>query len=784
MKNKRINESNLQNQVWLHFYTQLEKIGKIDSQKTENDRIHEYLIGASKTGGKGLGRPEHIITIHKYLNLVLITELKGDVSLHEGNENDENKIKYAVDGVKNYSNALSKEFDVISIAISGDNIENCKITHFYQPKNNLQPIKILGNKLLDIQSYIEFYTKNEVVVSQDYEKLRNYANELNLSLHSNKILESQRSLLLSAILMGLDIEDFKETYQYINDPSQLSKFLHSNVCDYIKKESGLTIDKIEFVNSQFNFILSDVSLCTKQNVLKQIIYNIDKNIKNFVDTYKYRDVLGEIYNVFLSYSNSDKGLGIVLTPPHITELSCELSQVNSKSIVLDNCTGTSGYLISAMKYMVEDCKGDEQKIKYVKENQLIGIEYQAHIYALAVSNFVIHKSFPKNIISGSCFDENIIKEVKEKKPNIGFLNPPYKSDKKNDIEELEFVLNNLNNLEIGGKCVALLPMSCAVRGDKKIEFLREKILDSHTLEGVLSMPDELFYNSNAGVVSCLMIFTSNIPHNFQKEVFFGYYKDDGFVKRKNLGRIDYFNKWGIIKNKWVNNFLNKKEEKGISVKECISKNSEWSVEKYLITDYESYNKDLFKNELHDYSAYLFKSKILKVVTSEKILESNLSLFEKRWEIYKLTDIFNITGTKTTKPDLIKDLDFGIYPYVTTQASNNGVEKFTNSFTELGGVLTIDSAVLGYTSYQKDNFLASDHVEKLTPKFDPNIFSMFFIKTIINSEQYRFNYGRKASQTRLKELKIFLPTNNNGEIDFEFMENFIKTCDYSLNLNNF
>ena len=36
---------------------------------------------------------------------------------------------------------------------------------------------------------------------------------------------------------------------------------------------------------------------------------------------------------------------------------------------------------------------------------------------------------------------------------------------------------------------------------------------------------------------------------------------------------------------------------------------------------------------------------------------------------------------------------------------------------------------------------------------------------------------------MKELNIFLPTNNDGEIDFEFMENFIKTCDYSLNLNN-
>jgi type I restriction enzyme M protein len=297
------------------------------------------------------------------------------------------------------------------------------------------------------------------------------------------------------------------------------------------------------------------------------------------------------------------------------------------------------------------------------------------------------------------------------------------------------------------------------------------------------MPDELFHNSNAGVVSCLMIFTANIPHNYQKEVYFGYYKDDGFVKRKNLGRVDYFNQWSDIKNKWVNNFLNKKKEKGFSVTECITKNGEWSVEKYLITDYENFNKILFENELLDYSTYLFKSKKIKIVTSEKILNDDVSLFDKKWKSYKLTDIFTISGTKTTKPDIIKNLEFGDYPYVTTQASNNGVEKFTNSFTELGGVLTIDSAVLGYTSYQKDNFLASDHVEKLTPKVDFNIYCIFFIKTIINSEQYRFNYGRKASQSRLKELNIFLPTNDNDEIDVKFMEKFIKNCEYSHNLKN-
>ena len=53
----------------------------------------------------------------------------------------------------------------------------------------------------------------------------------------------------------------------------------------------------------------------------------------------------------------------------------------------------------------------------------------------------------------------------------------------------------------------------------------------------------------------------------------------------------------------------------------------------------------------------------------------------------------------------------------------------------------------------------------------------FIATIINKEQYRYNYGRKASQTRLKRANIKLPIKQDGQPDFEFMENYIKTLPY-------
>ena len=92
-------------------------------------------------------------------------------------------------------------------------------------------------------------------------------------------------------------------------------------------------------------------------------------------------------------------------------------------------------------------------------------------------------------------------------------------------------------------------------------------------------------------------------------------------------------------------------------------------------------------------------------------------------------------------------------------------------------MTVDSAVLGYCSYQPFNFSASDHVEKLIPTFEMNKYVAMFLVTIMNLEKYRYNYGRKCSQTRMKQISIKLPSKN-GQPDFEYMENFIKSLSYS------
>ncbi len=513
------NEKKTERIVYSHF----EKSGDIihiEEQSSDISKIDKLLKTASKKG-MGQGRPEFLITYNKNANLLVVVECKAETTKHES-QNRDKYADYAVDGVLLYASYLSKEFDVLAIAVSGQTTQELKVSHFLHLKSERKPTAIFGNKLLSAQEYLDGYLKSPEKFRQDYNTLLEFTKQLNDQLHTYKIPENQRALLISAILIALEDDIFKTSYSKKTTPKSLADFLTKIVSEKLE-ESNITGSKLDNLNSQFSFIRTDTSLSTKDKVLKKLIDEIDENVNSFIKTHEYFDVLGQLYIEFLRYANSDKGLGIVLTPPHITEFFAELAQVNKNSIAFDNCTGTGGFLIAAMKLMIDDAAGEATKIAEIKSKQLIGVEYQSHIFALAVSNMYIHQDGKTNIINGSCFDEAIINEVKARKPTVGFLNPPYKGDKKNDTEEFEFILNNLECLVDGGTCIAIVPMSCALATSGKMLSFKKQLFAKHTLEAVLSMPDELFVNSKVGVVSCVMIFTAHRKHSPTKKTYFGYY---------------------------------------------------------------------------------------------------------------------------------------------------------------------------------------------------------------------------------------------------------------------
>ncbi len=593
-----LNERKTEQIVRSHFLKFINDIN-IEEQISDIPIIKKILKSASKAG-QGHGKPEFIITFKDYQDLLIVIECKASIKNHESSNRDNCK-DYAVDGVLLYSSYLSREFNVIAIAVSGESTKQLKISHFLQIKGE-KAVPFLGNKLLPIKDYIDNYIKSPEKFRQDYDALLSFAKQLNEELHKNKILESQRALLISCILIALENKAFKESYKSHKTPQDLANALVLTVVSELKS-AKITNEKLENLEVQFSFIKTDTSLSTQDGILRNIIEEIDVNINSFIKTHEYFDVLGQLYIEFLRYANSDKGLGIVLTPPHITEFFSELAKVNKNTICYDNCAGTGGFLISAMKKMIYDAKGDNEIIKNIKRNQLIGVEFQSHIFALVVSNMYIHQDGKTNIINGSCFNEYIIKKVKKIKPTVGLLNPPYKANKATDTDELEFVLNNLECLVEGGTCVAIVPMQSALAQSGRVYEYKKQLLEKHTLEAVLSMPDELFFNSNVGVVSCIMVFTAHKPHPKSKETYFGYYKDDGFVKRKIKGRVDAYDKWEAIKEKWLTYFFNRKNEAGFSISKSVSADDEWAAEAYMETDYTNLSKDDFIKTIKNYAFF-------------------------------------------------------------------------------------------------------------------------------------------------------------------------------------
>ena len=155
----------------------------------------------------------------------------------------------------------------------------------------------------------------------------------------------------------------------------------------------------------------------------------------------------------------------------------------------------------------------------------------------------------------------------------------------------------------------------------------------------------------------------------------------------------------------------------------------------------------------------------------------------KYRQFNIQDLFKIRGSKKSFTQY--EIKYGDYFYITTSNKNNGFSGTSDIFTEKGNIITFDSATEGKCFYQEKNFVGSDHVEILEPKnFTLNRYLGIYFITILNLEFFRYSFGRKRSQKRMKLDTIYLPyTTDKKKIipNFAFMENYIKSLAYSKHL---
>lgn len=595
----------------------------------------ECALGDYTKGGSGKAKPEYIITFKDDVNTIIVVECKKSIGKHETEKHDRPK-DYAVDGALYYAKFLKAEYTVIAVAVSGTKTENMRVSTFLWGKrqDEFTELRKARDIILEPVNYRHLAHGEKIRRDYSLDDIRSTAIDMHEYLREIKMTERHKPIFIAGLLIALNDADFASTYT--NLPSFRSVITNiQTAIDNVLNGSGIKANRIDYIKQAFKNLLDNskfaaIPLGNKKSIV-WYLEELEMKIKPMMDHADSTiDALGVFYHEFIKYSGGDgSGLGIILTPQHLAEFMCELAGVNKNSRVVDICCGSGSFLVTAMSKMFKDANPDE--IERIREDGLYGVEFDDELYTLAVANMIIRKDGKSNIYFGDCFDELIVAELKGigedefdefykkhseefrskkkseikerfkgKSINIGLINPPYSQD---DVVELEFVEHLLDILTVNGTGVVVVPMSCAI--GTKFKDVRKRLFEKHTLKAVFSMPDDIFYPTGTNV--CVMVWTAHRPHDKTIETYFGYCKDDGFVKRKKLGRVDAYGKWESIKAQWLSLYRNRDVEDGLSARHCVSDTDEWLCEAYMKTDYSKLGKADFQQTVNDYLAYLVKS---------------------------------------------------------------------------------------------------------------------------------------------------------------------------------
>lgn len=575
----------------------------VEEQRSKIDSINKLLRGASKTGKGGSGSPEFLVTTSDNHDFVILFECKAETKFHESPNRDIPK-DFAVDGALHYAKFLSKEFNVIAVAASGETKSELKLSNFIWAKGAAEYRELTTtygqavNEIVPCADYIRYASFDPSVQKMRHDDLMAFSRELHNFMRDHaKLTEAEKPLLVSGTLIALRNRGFAVSYS-AHSASDLQKQwlraikdeIESADIPYSKKENMLQ----PYSSLAVHPILGEMTPKFPKGVLSELINMLNEHVWPFISIYHDYDVVGQFYGEFLKYTGGDKkALGIVLTPRHVTEIFADIANVNKNSRVYDPCCGTGGFLISAMQRMLRDAQTDED-IERIKKNGLYGVEQQPGMYALAASNMILRGDGKANLYQGSCFNDAIEKDIVGFQCDVGMINPPY-AQKDEESRELVFVREMLKVLKKGATGVAIVPISCAITPNP----IREELLKHHTLEAVMSMPDELFYP--VGTVTCIMVFKAHVPHaESGQKTWFGYWKNDGFIKTKHLGRIDQKHTWRTIKERWIEAYRNRDDVPGESVKAYVTGTDEWCAEAYMETDYSAITESDFEDTVKKY----------------------------------------------------------------------------------------------------------------------------------------------------------------------------------------
>lgn len=516
-----------------------------------------------------------------------------------------------------------------------------------------------------------------------------------------------------------------------------------------------------------------------QTQLKRVFSKIVDDLGIYYKIGLTTDFTGKLFNEMYSWLgfSQDKLNDVVLTPSYVATLLCRLARVNKDSYVWDFATGSAGLLVAAMNEMIKDAKATinspellKQKELKIKAEQLLGLEILPSVYMLAVLNMIMMGDGSSNILNKDSIQDFNGKygfgDTNTNFPATAFvLNPPYSAQGNGMI----FVKKAFEMMHSG--YAAIIIQNSA--GSGKAKDINKEILKHNTLIASIKMPSDLFIGKSS-VQTNIYVFKIGERHEKDEQVKFIDFSNDGYA-RSNRKKASNNLKIADRAHERYDELVNLVRF-GKSKLEIFSENeyyestidpdngADWNKSRPVDT---MPTLSDFKKSVSDYLSWEV-AQILKKdspskssIVNQRIanLEQEFKTSGGKFKEFRLDEIFEISGSKTTPKLKLEEIGLGKFPYVTTQATSNGIAGFYNFWTEKGNCITIDSAVLGTAFYQKENFSASDHVEILRPKFKINEKVALYFATLLNrmARVLDYSYGKKRSQKALKNEKILLPT---------------------------
>lgn len=569
-----------------------------------------------------------------------------------------------------------------------------------------------------------------------------------------------------ALMFGMDYQTFHTSIL-----STLSKSLQDSRIQNQKLDILLEV----YGQIRMNSIENQKAIDDFINWVKQISAAINSSY------WRGEDVMGIFFNEFNRYKKKSES-GQVFTPDHITSFMYRLIDCNMNDVIFDGACGSGAFLVKSMSNMIDEAGGiNTNKAKEIKANRLYGIEFDREIFALACANMLIHKDGKTNLEQLDTRTDKACEWIRSKPITKVLMNPPFE----NKYGCIDIVKNVLDNVPNGTKTAFILP-------DKKLEKVSKKkireILLHHRILQIIKLPEKLF---NIGNTTSIFVIETGRPQG-NTEIYACYIEDDGLETVKNQGRQDVRGKWLGIENYWIDTIYKLKDskyatEQWINPQEHLSyqmPKKDFSISKHdinkVMTDYLLYqeNVDLLELGKRINEKLLYCSEISE--TDDKVtitIRKNIQKTNKKiddWKGFRINDVFTI---KRPSSRSVKKYEFGSVPFISSGGYDNGVDSYREPLEgeelDEGNCLSV-SPVDGSVFYQPIDFLGrGGGGSSIILLYNDNLNELrgLFISAVIESTlKQKYYYGDMGSSETIKDDIIKLPVDENGEIDWIYMEN--------------